>query len=258
MGLNNDMLADVSPIVVDIETCGLSDADKYLEPIPDAVMDESPIEAAKNLVDPVKIAADLEKKRAARAEQNAAAIAKVEQLRATRDAKLALDWNVGRIAAIGAWTLDTGVIARVCQTEEAEAKHLEGFWKAARYRSIVGFNLKGFDLRFMIQRSRYLGVQHPQLDLGKYSRKGIIDIYLDLTFNDGTYDQGAMRRTLHAFCRRFGIQVDDSIKGADVPLLVAAGDWDSVLAHVTSDVQLTLALARKLGVVQPEAVAVVV
>jgi hypothetical protein len=76
-----------------------------------------------------------------------------------------------------------------------------------------------------------------------------VDLYLDLTFNEGTYDQGAMRRTLHAFCRRFGIPVEDTIAGKDVPALVAAGDWAAVRDHVFSDVSVTLALAQRLRVV---------
>ena len=72
-----------------------------------------------------------------------------------------------------------------------------------------------------------------------------------LTFGDGTYDQGAMRRTLHAFCRRFGIPVNDSIAGKEIPALVAAGEWEAVLQHVTLDVELSVELARRLGVLQP-------
>lgn len=212
---------DASPIVLDIETCGLPNAADFLDPVLQA----------KNLVDPAKIAADIEKRTAERNE------------------KLALDWNVGRIAAIGLWTEPDGVVAMTCLAEGDEANALTTFWLAAKHRTIVGFNIKGFDLRFMVQRSRYLGISYPQLDFSKYSRKGITDLYLDLTFGDGTYDQGAMRRTLHAFCKRFGIPVHDEISGKDVPALVAAGEWGKVAAHVTSDVELTLALARRLGVV---------
>jgi hypothetical protein len=122
----------------------------------------------------------------------------------------------------------------------------------SRHRTMVGYNVRQFDLRYMIQRSRFLRIPYPMLDLGKYARKGITDLYLELTFNDGTYDQGAMRRTLHAFCKRFGIPVDDTVTGADIPKLVEAGQWDQVEAHVRSDVQLTLALARVLGVVRAE------
>jgi hypothetical protein len=224
-----DLDMDVSPIVIDLETAGLPNAAEYLEPV----------QAAKNLKDPEKIKADL------------------EQRTADRDAKLALDWNVGRIAALGWWTEAGGTQLYLGKDEHSEATALSLFWRECRQRTIVGFNVKGFDLRYMVQRSRYLGVTYPALDFSKYSRKGITDLYLELTFNDGTYDQGAMRRTLHAFCRRFGLPVNDTTTGADIPALVAAGEWDAVAAHLTSDVELTVALARRLGVIaQPEPAAV--
>jgi hypothetical protein len=221
MSYEFEALNDLSPIVVDIETCGLPNAADFLDPVL----------PAKNLKDPEKIAADIEARTA------------------ERNAKLALDWNVGRIAALGWWTSQLGVQAVCCPDEQAERMALVSFWHDCRQRTIVGFNVKGFDLRFMVQRSRYLGIAYPVLDLGKYSRKGIVDLYLDLTFNEGTYDQGAMRRTLHAFCRRFGIPVEDTIAGKDVPALVAAGDWAAVRDHVFSDVSVTLALAQRLRVV---------
>lgn len=221
---------DVSPIVVDIETCGLPNAQDFLEPV----------QPAKNLKDPEKIKADIEARTQERIE------------------KLALDWNVGRIAAIGWWTEREGTVAHVCMDERHERELLEVFWEEQKHRTIVGYNVKGFDLRFMVQRSRFLGIGYPLLDFSKYSRRGIEDLYLLLTFGDGTYDQGCMRRTLHAFCRRFGLPVDDAIKGADIPALVAAGELEKVLAHVRSDVELTVALAQKLRLFRevPEQVAV--
>lgn len=223
MGMDNEFANVGSPIVVDIETCGLPNAADYLEPV----------QAARNLKDPEKIKADIEARTA------------------ERDQKLALDWNVGRIAAIGWWTeQDGGVRYFTCRDEDRESEALCTFWHCARNRLIVGFNIKGFDLKFMIQRSRYLGIAYPTLDLGKYTRKGIVDLFSELTFNDGTYDQGAMRRTLKAFCRRFGIPVVDDINGSEIPALVAAGAWEKVAAHVTADVEATVALARKLGVVR--------
>jgi hypothetical protein len=221
---------DVTPIVFDIETCGLPNAADYLEPV----------QPAKNLKDPEKVKAD------------------IEQRTAERDAKLALDWNVGRIVAMGWWTERGGTSVMVCEDEQAEAFALDTFWALARHRTMVGFAVKQFDLRYMVQRSRLLEVPYPSLDLGKYSRKGIADLYLDLTFNEGTYDQGAMRRTLKAFAKRFGIPVNDDVQGADIPALVAAGQWDQVVAHVTSDVEITLALARKLGHVTASALDVAI
>ena len=222
MGYNNEFAVERDPIIVDIETCGLPNAADFLEPV----------QPAKNLVDPAKVKADIEKRTA------------------ERDEKLALDWNVGRIAAIGTWTEREGTVVHLCPTEEAEAFALTSVWEEAKHRTIVGFNVKGFDLKYMVQRSRYLRVPHPVgLDLGKYSRKGIVDLFSELTFNDGMYDQGAMRRTLKAFCKRFGIPCDDAINGAEIPALIAAGEWEKVKAHVTSDVQLTVELAKRLGVI---------
>jgi hypothetical protein len=216
---------DISPIVVDIETCGLPNAADFLEPVL----------PARNLRDPDKIKADIE----SRTEE--------------RNQKLALDWNVGRIAAIGWWTEETGTLVDLCRTEDEERAALKTFWDESRHRTIVGFNVKGFDLRFMVQRSRYLGINYPILDFSKYSRRGIADLYLDLTFGDGTYDQGAMRRTLKAFCKRFALPVKDDLSGAEMPALVAAGQWDQVEAHLISDLVLTVALAQRLGVINQAA-----
>lgn len=211
-----------SPIVLDIETCGLVNAADYLEPV----------QPAKNLTDPAKIKADIEKRTA------------------DRDDKVALDWNVGRVAALGWWTEEDGPHVYLGKDEHSEATALMLFWRECRHRTIVGFNIKGFDLRYLIQRSRYLGVDYPVLDLGKYTRKGIIDLFSELTFNDGTYDQGCMRRSLKAFCRRAGIQVPDDIDGKDVPALVQAGEWAAVEAHCRNDLVMTVALARWLKVVR--------
>jgi len=218
----------VSPIVLDLETVGLPNAADFLEPV----------QAAKNLRDPEKIRAD------------------IEQRTIERDAKVALDWNVGRIACLGWWTEEHGTVVLPCQDEAHEGAAIGLFWQESKHRTIVGFNIAGFDLRYLIQRSRYLGLQYPRLDLGKYAKQGVTDLFLDLTFRDGHYDSGAMRRTLKAFARRFGIPVTDDIDGKDIEALIAAAEWDQVTAHCRSDVELTVALARKLGVVQPEAVGV--
>lgn len=241
---------DVSPIIVDIETAGLPNASEFLDEIPDAVPDDSPIETDKRLTDPAKIAADLERKVQQRNEKNREAQEKVERMRIERLEQAGLDRNVGRIVAIGWWTEEEGIHGIVCRTEDEERVALGSFWNACRHRSIVGFTCKSFDLPFMVQRSRYLGIHYPWLDLGKYTRKGVIDLYLDLTFNEGSYDRGVMRRTLKAFCKRFGIPVTDPIDGKEIAALVDAGEWEKVAAHCKADVELTVALAHKLGIVR--------
>lgn len=213
--------AEIGPIILDVETCGLVNAADYLEPVT----------AARNLVDPIKIAADIAKRTA------------------ERDDKLALDWNVGRIVALGWWTAQAGTTVYRCEDESLEKAALLSFWSLAKQRVIVGFNVKAFDLRYLVQRSRLLRIPYPDLDLGKYGRGTIRDLYQDLTFSDGYNDQGAMRRSLKAFAKRFGLPVPDETDGKDVPALIAAGDWEAVEAHCRADVDLTLALARRLGVI---------
>lgn len=218
---------DVSPLVFDLETAGLPNAADFLEPV----------QPARNLKDPEKIKADVEARTKERLE------------------KLALDWNVGRIVALAWWTERDGEVVGICRNETDERTALSAFWGVSKHRTLVGFNIKAFDLRFLVRRSQLLGVPHPMLNFSKYDRRGITDLFLDLTFGDGTYDQGAMRRTLKAFCRRFGIPVADEIDGKDIAALVEVGDWDRVATHVESDLRLTLALAQRLGVV-PTAVPV--
>jgi hypothetical protein len=217
---------DVSPVCFDLETAGLPNAADFLEPCqPD-----------QRLTDPVKIQTSIRERNQARAE------------------KFGLDWNVGRIVALGWWTQPDGLTVRACVNEDAEFLALKEFWAVARHRCMIGFRCKDFDLKFAIQRSRYLRVPYPVLDLGKYSRgTSIIDLYAELTFNDSQdRDSWCMRRTLHAFCKRFGIEVADDTSGADIARLVAEENWPAIVRHCSSDIQLTTSLAKRLGFVNAE------
>ncbi len=243
---------DISPLIFDVETVGLENVADYLDPIPDAVPDDSPVLAAKNLTDPVKIAADLAKRQAAREDENREAQEKVERQRQSRLEKAALDFNCARIVAMGMWSERVGLLTVPCRNEGEEAQALLGFWQMARNRMLVGFRIREFDLPMMIQRSRYLGVLHPEPDLGRYARNnGITDLYDRLTFNDMRAET-VMWRSLKSFARRYGLPVTDDINGSEIPALVAAGDWAAVLKHVTSDVELTRDLAIRLGAVVRE------
>src|SRR5574338_757331 len=206
-------------IVLDIETCGLPNAADYLEPVtPDA-----------RLKDPDKIAADIKAKEAARAE------------------RLALDWNVGRIVAIGWWCENKPQPTIWTAKDEAEErKGLDLFWQLTP-RQIVGFYIRPFDLPFIIQRSRLLDVPHHRINLARYRREPVCDLFDELTFDDVRSD-GCMKRTLKAFCRRFGIDVpDDDGDGNQVAAWVQAGEWDRIGHHLRRDLERTKALAQRLG-----------
>jgi hypothetical protein len=227
---------DVSPILLDIETAPIENARSFID---QPSLDD--IKAPSNYVKPEAIASYIEKETAKR-------LADYETDCAS---KAALDFNVARVVAIGWWKNGQTSVRYEFDGDSGEAEAIAEFWQLAQHRTIVGFRIREFDLPMLMQRSRYLGIPHPVLDLGRYARgNGITDLFDLLTFND-LRGETIMRRTAKSFARRFGIPVDDAIAGKDIPALVAAGEWDKVSDHVTSDVQLEVALARKLGVIVP-------
>jgi predicted PolB exonuclease-like 3'-5' exonuclease len=210
----------------DIETAPLLNAADYLtDPEPDA-----------RLTDPEKIAADLTKKRAAQLD------------------RCGLDWNVGRVVAM-AWARDDEPIqVRTCEDSHAEMGALAEFWQASRNSVLVGFNVRTFDVPFCLQRSRYLNVPAPKLNLARYRRDPICDLREELTFDDIRYgERMPMSTSLKAFARRFGFGVTDAIAGSEIAELVEAGQWDAIAAHVQSDVELTRLLAQRIGIGSSEA-----
>jgi hypothetical protein len=226
------------PIVVDIETAPHPCAPDYLEPL-----NLDGIKAAGNLKDPEKIKADIEKRRADAVAEHAGKLGRA-----------ALDWNLSRIVAL-AWSIDhETVIVKPCATEDEEKDALIAFWNDATGREFLGFSARGFDLPTLIQRSRLLGVNPSRLpSLARYGKGSVIDLRDILTFDDARYE-ALMPRSLKMFAKRFGLPVDDDVAGADVPQLIAEGEWDAVIGHVTSDVRLTIALARRIGVLHQQAV----
>jgi len=65
---------------------------------------------------------------------------------------------------------------------------------------------------------------------------------------------GARRdvKSLRFYAKRFGIPIYDDISGKDVAAAVKAGEWDKIRNHCLFDLDLTRALAERLGVLAPE------
>lgn len=230
----------MSRIVIDIETVPHECAAAF---VPEPDLDA--IRPAGNLKDPAKIAEDIEKRRAAALEDRRVALSRA-----------ALDWNLSRIVAIGWWhEADAEVQAVTCRDEQDETAALKALWKRAANAEIVGFCARTFDVPTLIQRSRLLRVRPGFVSLSRYGKGTVIDLRDMLTFDDARYE-AIMPRSLKTFCRRFGVPVADAIDGAQIPALVEAGRWNDVIAHVVSDVQITHALAVRLGVLQDVATAV--
>jgi hypothetical protein len=227
---------ETHPITVDIETAPHPCAAEYLD-----ALNLDGIKPAGNLKDPAKIAESLAQRKADATAEHAAKLTRA-----------ALDWNLSRIVAIG-WSIGAEIIVMPCADEFEERGALEAFWKDAKGRELLGFACRTFDAPTLIQRSRLLKVEHRPLNLARYGKGSIIDLREILTFDDARYE-AIMPRSLKMFAKRFDIPVDDAVSGSDVPALIAAGEWEAVIGHVTSDVRLTMALARRIGVLEPETV----
>jgi hypothetical protein len=211
MGLNDENLPQ--RIVLDIETAPIADAADYLEPV----------EAPSNYKDPLKIAAYQ------------------EEARAGQLGKAALDQDLCRVVALGLKN-GAGPVTRVAPTETEEREVLADFWDLFGRAHFIGYNILAFDLPVLLRRSLYLGIKAPALQLDKYRHPFVTDLMLVLS------NHGAQRmRSLAFYCKRFGLSALEG-NGAEIPALVAAGDWAGVEKHLVSDVEATAALAARLNV----------
>jgi uncharacterized protein YprB with RNaseH-like and TPR domain len=205
-------------VVVDCEAVAIADIERFIQP-------------ARNLKDPAKIAASI----AERAEMAAT-----------------YPWTA-RIVALG-WCHETDEVpvVRTCNHESFERTVLREFWSVVwnghTVERLVTFNGRRYDLPMLQARSMLLGVPCPELNLDRY-RSPHVDLMDRLTWH-GTLDA----RSLKFFAQIFGLNVDDAFSGALVAELVATGNWDAVIKHCQSDVDLTRQLAERMGVMRPRPV----
>jgi hypothetical protein len=226
----------MTPIIVDIETAPLVDAEQYLDPpSPLEPPDLAAITPAKNLVDPAKILADIEKRqKLAMAEYAVAQFQQAAKWQETIDS-CALHPDLGRIVCLG-WTMLGDPKPRVitCKDATDERFALEQFWRdytTATNPQLVTYNGLSFDLPYLQRRSLYLGVRFPPLNLDRF-RTPHLDLMQHLSFN------------------RFNIPNEDSTTGREIGAMVKAGDWAGVSAHCAADVIGTKQLAQRLGLIE--------
>lgn len=238
-GYNSGERVDTRWTVCDLETAPHPDAALYLVP-----PNFDAIKAPSNYKDEAKISAYIEQaKREAQ-----------QDYERSLD-RCALDWNLSRIVCLGLHNVgDGGPQVIVCKTEAEEKAALAAFWLATRGRRLVGFCSRTFDIPTLIQRSRYLGVPYRELSLAKFGRGDVTDLREILTFDDARYE-ALMPRSLDAFCKRFGLVVEDDWTGADVPTLIKEGNWEGVKAHCLADLKRTRLLAERIGVFSASGVA---
>ena len=210
-------------IVCDIETMAHPDFQQWM-PL---------FKAAKNLKKPEVIAAALEEK-------------KLSWIQG-----IALEPDTCQVTCVGTgYPTDAppGPVVVADRGNWTEAEIIGAFWEQDYHQAdlVIGFNILGFDLPVLIQRSRELGVAYPKgIIQGRYKHDPkIVDLMLEMT--NGRPEDAY---PLAWYCKRYGIDVADETTGADAAEAGRNGDWETVRKHCFADVEKTVALARWLDVI---------
>jgi hypothetical protein len=204
-------------LVLDIET----------RPLPTEQLDAIAPEfrAPSNYKDEAKIAASI-----------------AEQRAEWRD-RAALSALTGRVVLVGTFdTADNDTVQ--WHLDEAggitEQMTLQAFWHDTWPEGvIVGWNIKGFDLPFLVQRSRILGVDTPRdLFQGRYWNTRVRDLMDEW----GCFAYGA-RTSLDSVARALGLPGKTST-GKDSLTM----DMPELLAYNAADLATTAAVAKRMGI----------
>jgi len=201
-----------------------------------AIMPE--FEASSTLKDPVKIEADIAKKRA----KWIADAAK----RATTGQVLALGWCVA----------EGGVAARSQTFISEEQEIIKAFWELTSAHPtkgmetvdhpMIGFYSNHFDLPFLIQRSRILGIKIPASVLTNYrGRWNLNERFVDLydAWACGNRDCGD---NLNTVARSLGLP--EKLGSGEMFADLLHKDRWSAIAYLTRDIEITVGVAERLGV----------
>lgn len=249
------------PLIFDIETgpapldelkCLLDPFDPESVPKPPAEFDPSSVKTG-NLKDESKIAAKVESAR----REHAESLADYERKVAAAESaywedivgRAALSSTTGRVLAIG-YRGEKVMIDSVADREERDL--LARFWRQflrcrESGRKMVGYNIAGFDVPFLAQRSWILGVQVPP---SVFTPGG----WLDSTFVDlmRAWSAGARNgfAKLDIVCRACGIGgKTEGISGADFAGLFLDPESRHVaIEYLERDLEMTAGLAERFGV----------
>lgn len=208
--------------LLDLETLGLEVAKEWVEPL----------SAPSNYKDEQKIA-DY-----------------IREAEAERALRFALDPDCCRIVAFGYHDIGNGdPIVALCSTEFEERQQLRLFWESfvQQETRLITYNGHRFDLPVLVMRSLYLDVPHPAIQFAPpWKAWPHVDLWEKLSLNGARKDV----KSLRFYAKRFGIPIYDDITGKDVAAMVAAGEWRKIENHCLFDLDVTRALAERLGVLK--------
>jgi len=257
-------------LVFDIETGGLDDKElaaicpEFIPPPHPGTFDPASVKIG-NLKDQSKIDAKIEEAKIAHAaaveNYDRDRIALAEQHFAAFRDKAALDATTGRVVAIGYQAADSGKVA-ISDGKGEEATVLAEFWgkyqkcrqQPGSPRKMVGCNIFGFDLPFLIRRSWMNGVDVPSTVVS--NRRYFDQLFVDLRevwllgqrWGDCGSSLDTMARALGVGEKRDGV---NGVKGADFARLWVGTAEERALAvaYLKNDLELTAGVAKRLGVV---------
>lgn len=258
-----------SPLIFDAETCGLPDTElsalcpEFTPPQHPGEFDPATVKYG-NTKDEAKraiILAEAREKHDVICSTHGPAVAALaEQHFADFKSRAALDATTGRVLAIGLQSADNGKFAIVDGGGD-EPKLLADFWgKYAKCRAqpgsprkMVGCNIYGFDLPFLIRRSWILGVDVPPTVT--VNRRYFDQLFVDLreVWLCGQ-SWGNCDSKLDTMARALGVgsKADGGgVTGADFGRLWlgTAEEKQQAVMYLRNDLELTSKVAMRLGVV---------
>jgi hypothetical protein len=202
-----------------------------------------------NLKDPAKIAEKMAAAKSAHAAEVAGHGAAVEQARREFVSGAALSPITGRVLAIG--TARDGETTIIGDGKRTEADLLETFWQLYRRSAeskgtLVGFNIFGFDLPFLIRRSWMLDVDVPD-DVIRNRRWSPVFVDLMDVWGCGAYKAMV---SLDTVARFFGVggKPNDVDGGMFASLWENPDTHQQAVEYLKNDMAMTMAVARKMGV----------
>lgn len=226
-------------IVFDIETGPLPEdvLRTMFEPLPP--FDPASVKVG-NLKDQAKIDAKISESKAAHEEECKAAESRFFD-------RAALSAHTGEVLAIGVrFAGEKGAMIIEGQKERAL---LETFWTVcedtrASDNRLVGFNVFGFDLPFLLRRSWLAGVRAPHwiMDRDRYWSPVFVDLMARWQCGDR---QNFI--SLDRLSKLLGVGAKNGDGARFAELLKA--DREAAMAYLNNDLELTLQVARRLGVV---------
>lgn len=167
--------------------------------------------------------------------------------------KAALSATRGEVVAIG-YRNDKGEVLIDSVLKHSEEDMLRRFWDrfaACRKndRSLVGFNIKGFDVPFLARRSWAYGIRLPP---GLTTPTGYLSsVFVDLM---EIYQCGNRRDYVSCdeLCRAYGLQgKPDDCTGAQFSQMLLSGDQkqvDAAVNYLIGDLEMNWQLCQAMGV----------